>query len=62
MWRQEDIFFAALGGGNPGGPPITAPEEIAATCVANPAQRLAPFLGPGDTGAGPLRRRSRSGR
>ena len=22
VWRQEDIFFAALGGGNPGGPPI----------------------------------------
>ena len=24
VWRQEDIFFAALGGGNPGGPPIDA--------------------------------------
>src|SRR6266540_1278014 len=23
VWRQEDIFFAALGSGNPGGPPIT---------------------------------------
>ena len=28
MWRQEDIFFAALGGGNYGGPPITRPEAI----------------------------------
>jgi len=30
VWRQEDIFFAAFGGGNPGGPPITAPDAIAA--------------------------------
>ena len=29
VWRQEDIFFAALGGGNPGGPPIERPEELA---------------------------------
>ena len=28
MWRQEDIFFAALGGGNPGGPPIAEPSAI----------------------------------
>jgi acyl-CoA synthetase (AMP-forming)/AMP-acid ligase II len=28
MWRSEDIFFAALGGGNYGGPGITAPEQI----------------------------------
>ena len=28
MWRAEDIFFAALGGGNYGGPPITSPQEI----------------------------------
>jgi acyl-CoA synthetase (AMP-forming)/AMP-acid ligase II len=28
MWRQEDIFFAAMGGGNYGGPPITSPEQI----------------------------------
>jgi fatty-acyl-CoA synthase len=31
MWRQEDIFFAAMGGGNYGGPPITAPEQIASS-------------------------------
>lgn len=29
MWRQEDIFFAALGGGNYGGPRIATPQEIA---------------------------------
>jgi acyl-CoA synthetase (AMP-forming)/AMP-acid ligase II len=50
VWRQEDIFFAALGGGNPGGPPITEPEAIAKSVVDNPAQRLRPFLAPGDPG------------
>lgn len=29
MWRAEDIFFAALGGGGFGQPPITKPEELA---------------------------------
>ena len=48
VWRQEDIFYAALGGGNPGGPPITRPEEIAANVLAHPAQRITPFLGPDD--------------
>src|SRR6266545_4125054 len=28
MWRSEDIFFAALGGGGFGQPPITKPEEL----------------------------------
>jgi fatty-acyl-CoA synthase len=28
LWRQEDIFFAAMGGGGWGGPPITAPDEL----------------------------------
>ncbi len=41
MWRAEDIFFAALGGGNYGGPPITAPEQIADNVSANPASSLA---------------------
>jgi acyl-CoA synthetase (AMP-forming)/AMP-acid ligase II len=44
VWRQEDIFFAALGGGNPGGPPITAPEALGRSVVENRAQRLAAFL------------------
>jgi fatty-acyl-CoA synthase len=29
MWRQEDIFFAAMGGGNYGGPGVATPEEVA---------------------------------
>ena len=48
VWRQEDMFFGGLGSGNPGGPPITAPEQIAASVLENPAQRLRPFLPPGD--------------
>jgi acyl-CoA synthetase (AMP-forming)/AMP-acid ligase II len=30
VWRHEDLLFAALGGGNPGGDPVTAPEEVVA--------------------------------
>jgi fatty-acyl-CoA synthase len=29
VWRSEDLFFAALGGGNPAGAPIQTPEELA---------------------------------
>ena len=29
MWRQEDIFFAGMGGGNPGGDPVASPEALA---------------------------------
>ena len=29
LWRQEDIFFAAMGGGGFGQPPIKTPEELA---------------------------------
>jgi acyl-CoA synthetase (AMP-forming)/AMP-acid ligase II/acyl-coenzyme A thioesterase PaaI-like protein len=29
MWRHEDVFFAGLQGGNPGGDPISRPEELA---------------------------------
>ena len=28
MWRHEDVFFAGLQGGNPGGADITTPEQI----------------------------------
>jgi acyl-CoA synthetase (AMP-forming)/AMP-acid ligase II len=28
MWRQEDLFFAGMGGGNPTGPPIESPEQL----------------------------------
>jgi 3-oxocholest-4-en-26-oate---CoA ligase len=50
VWRHEDIFFAALGGGNAGGPPIEHPEEIGPRAVTNRTQRLGPFLPPGDPG------------
>jgi acyl-CoA synthetase (AMP-forming)/AMP-acid ligase II len=38
MWRHEDVFFAGLQGGNPGGPPISSPGEIG----VNAANRAAP--------------------
>ena len=50
VWRHEDIFFGAMGGGNPGGSPIERPDDIAVSVVANPAQRLRPFLTDGDAG------------
>jgi acyl-CoA synthetase (AMP-forming)/AMP-acid ligase II len=50
VWRQEDIFFATLGGGNPGGPPIERPEDIALTVRTNRSQRATPFLPEGDPG------------
>ncbi len=28
MWRAEDIFFGAFGGGNLGDAPITSPEQV----------------------------------
>jgi 3-oxocholest-4-en-26-oate---CoA ligase len=49
VWRHEDIFFAAFGGGNPGGPPIATPEAIAVSVVENPAQRLRPFFAADET-------------
>ena len=50
LWRHEDIFFGAMGGGNPGGAPIKRPDDIAASVIGNPAQRLRPFLPEGDAG------------
>jgi acyl-CoA synthetase (AMP-forming)/AMP-acid ligase II len=50
LWRHEDIFFGAMGGGNPGGAPIKRPDDIAASVIGNPAQRLRPFLPEGDSG------------
>jgi 3-oxocholest-4-en-26-oate---CoA ligase len=29
MWRQEDLFFAGLGGGNPMAEPVSSPEALA---------------------------------
>ncbi|MFC5805266.1 acyl-CoA synthetase [Streptomyces formicae] len=34
MWRQEDLFFAALGGGAPTGEPVKRPEELAERVAA----------------------------
>ena len=50
VWRQEDIFFAVLGGGNPAGPPIEKPTEITKTPLENKALRLRAFLPPDDPG------------
>src|SRR5262249_52669506 len=40
MWRHEDLLFAGLQAGNPGGPPLTKPEEMA----ANAKTRTAPMV------------------
>ncbi len=37
MWRHEDVFFAGLQGGNPGGPDIARPEDIGPAAAARPA-------------------------
>ncbi len=50
VWRHDDIFFAAIGGGNPGGPPIGRCEELATNVRTNTAQRVRPFLPPDDPG------------
>ncbi|WP_432030125.1 acyl-CoA synthetase [Streptomyces sp. 1222.5] len=34
MWRQEDLFFAGLGGGAPTGEPVKTPEELAGRVAA----------------------------
>jgi acyl-CoA synthetase (AMP-forming)/AMP-acid ligase II len=48
MWRQEDVFFAGLQGGNPGGPPIKTPEELGTLVKNKPMAMtfmpLAPFI------------------
>lgn len=33
MWRQEDLFFAGLGGGNPQGEPVEKAEQVAPNAV-----------------------------
>jgi fatty-acyl-CoA synthase len=34
VWRHEDLLFAALGGGNPGGDPVQHPDEVVAHAQA----------------------------
>ncbi len=41
LWRQEDIFFAAMGGGGWGSVPITTPEELAGRIRTDEGDRLA---------------------
>jgi acyl-CoA synthetase (AMP-forming)/AMP-acid ligase II len=37
MWRQEDLFFAGMGGGRPAGEPFATPEEAARNALeSNP--------------------------
>jgi 3-oxocholest-4-en-26-oate---CoA ligase len=40
MWRSEDIFFAALGGGRFGQPPITKPVELVERIAAEDARPI----------------------
>jgi len=40
IWRQEDIFFAAMGGGGWGAAPITEPEELAGRLNTEEAGRV----------------------
>ena len=40
MWRQEDIFFAAMGGGGWGAEPITSADELAGRLNIDPAGRI----------------------
>jgi acyl-CoA synthetase (AMP-forming)/AMP-acid ligase II len=35
MWRQEDLFFAGMGGGYPAGEPMTAPDQAGPRALAN---------------------------
>jgi acyl-CoA synthetase (AMP-forming)/AMP-acid ligase II len=42
VWRQDDAFVAAFGGGNLGGPPVTRPEEVVARASAAGAGRCLP--------------------
>jgi 3-oxocholest-4-en-26-oate---CoA ligase len=49
MWRHEDVFFAGLQGGNPGGAPIDSPEELAKNVASESVMALtmlpcAPFI------------------
>ena len=36
MWRSEDIFFGAMGGGNFAGPPVERPDDLAGGAAKEP--------------------------
>ncbi|MEH6551135.1 MAG: acyl-CoA synthetase [Pseudomonadales bacterium] len=43
MWRHEDLFFAALQGGNPAGDAVSSPEQLAEVTASNtPFSTLCP--------------------
>lgn len=52
LWRHEDIFFAALQGGNPGGMPIKSPEELPEVVRANTEPTSTLVCGPMMHGGG----------
>ena len=52
MWRAEDIFFAALGGGGFGKPPIETPAELAERVAADGTELKAMINAPMMHGAG----------
>jgi 3-oxocholest-4-en-26-oate---CoA ligase len=42
LWRQADIFFAAMGGRVPGQPPITSLDDVVARCAYGEMNRTLP--------------------
>ena len=55
MWRQEDIFFAAMGGGGWGQEPITAADELAGRLQPDDAARAVMLIvGPADARQRPV--------
>lgn len=46
MWRHEDVFLAAFGGGHPGGEPVSRPDELRDTAPRGRARSLpaSPFM------------------
>ena len=46
VWRHEDLFFAALGGGAPGEEPVLHPSEVAAAATTGRSRYLtaSPFI------------------
>ncbi len=54
MWRHEDLFFAALGGGNPMGPPLSSRAELVERVKAAQGQLASLPLAPLIHGAAQL--------
>jgi len=46
MWRHEDLFFAALGGANPGQVPLTSPEGVLERILPEDRRRVCLGLPP----------------